>query len=377
MTEPSHREPSEHAGRSHHAGFAEMGLDLTLVLSGGNALGAYQAGAYEVLHEAGWLPHCIAGASAGAINGAIVCGNAPDERLPQLRALWAPSHATRRSRGGSAEDVRRSAAALMTLTTGRPGLFAPRSLGWPWDLLGLRDRNSLYDTSPMRQELTRLIDFDRLNDGAMRFLAAAVDVTTGEDVIFDTHLHRIGPDHLRASAALLPAFPPVAIEGRPLADAGISANLPLDFVLSQPRERPLLCLAIDLLPQKGAPPTTLGESVSRMQDLMFATQSRRAIAAWQAIHDERKARRQGAPITLVHVTYCDQAREVSGKAFDFSPASAADRWQAGKNDIGLILEGFASGHLRVRQEPGMSVYARPSPDADFERTRFELAPRMP
>ncbi|MDF2638727.1 MAG: patatin [Novosphingobium lindaniclasticum] len=368
MTEP--------AGTPSRAALTEADFDFALVLSGGNALGAYQAGAYQALHEADWLPHCIAGASAGAINGAVICGNAPDDRLAQLRALWTPSPAFRPGRGGSAEDARRSAAALLTLAAGRPGLFAPRSLGWPWDPLGLFDRNSLYDTSPMRQELARLIDFDRLNEGATRFLAAAVDVATGEDVIFDMHRHRIGPDHLRASAALLPAFPPVDIEGRLLADAGISANLPLDFVLSEPRERPLLCLAIDLLPLKGGPPTTIGASVSRMQDLIFATQSRRAIAAWQAIHDERKARGQGAPVTLVHVAYSDQAREVSGKAFDFSPASAADRWQAGLEDIGLILDGFASGHLRVRQEPGMSVYARPGPDTGFEKTRFELAPKM-
>lgn len=371
MTEPF--EP----GRMPDQALTEADFDFALVLSGGNALGAYQAGAYEALHEAGWQPHCIAGASAGAINGAVVCGNAPDDRLARLRALWTPSQASRPGTGtGSAEDARRSAAALLTLTAGRPGLFAPRSLGWPWDLLGLFERNSLYDTSPMRRELERLIDFDRLHHGGMRFLAAAVDVVTGEDVIFDTHRHRIGPDHLRASAALLPAFPPVDIEGRLLADAGISANLPLDFVLSRTRERPLLCLAIDLLPLKGAPPTSLGASVSRMQDLIFATQSRRAIAAWQAIHDERTTNRQGTPVTLVHVAYSDQGREVSGKAFDFSPASAADRWQAGREDIGLILDGFVSGHLRVRQEPGMSVYARPSPDADFEKTRFEIAPKM-
>lgn len=370
MTELSDRTPSN-PGR-----IAGADLDFALILSGGNALGAYQGGAYEALHEADWLPQCIAGASAGAINGAVICGNAPLDRLAQLRALWMPSKASRRGGGGSMEDARRSAAALLTLAAGRPGLFAPRSLGWPWDLLGLFDRNSLYDTSPMRKELERLIDFDHLNDGAVRFLAAAVDVATGEDVIFDTHRHRIGPDHLRASAALLPAFPPVDIEGRLLADAGISANLPLDFVLSQPRERPLLCLAIDLLPLKGAPPATFGASVSRMQDLIFATQSRRAIAAWQAIHNERKGNGQGPPVTLVHVAYSDQAREVSGKAFDFSPASAAERWRAGLEDIRLILGSFASGHLRVRQEPGMSVYARPAPDVGFEETRFELAPRM-
>ncbi|SOB79370.1 NTE family protein [Sphingomonas guangdongensis] len=324
---------------------------IALVLSGGNALGAYQAGAYQALDEAGWLPDWVVGASAGAINGAILCGNPPERRLAALEGLWRPAYDASESHP-AADQSRRTGAAALTLAAGQPGLFTPRSMWGPWwNPFGNPEPSSLYDTTPMLATLAALVDVDTLNDGHPRCSITAVDVATGEDVVFDSARRRLEHAHVRASAALLPAFPPVEVDGRLLGDAGISANLPLDVVLAEPGDAPLLCVAIDLLPLRAPPPATLGETVSRMQDLMFATQSRRALAAWQALY---AAQGPDAPaVTVLHIAYRAQEREVSGKAFDFSGASAAHRWQSGREDVARAVAQVRGGGL-VGQ-PGLTV----------------------
>lgn len=351
-------------------------FDVALVLGGGNALGAYQAGAYQALHEHGLLPDRVVGASAGSINGAIICGNPAERRIAQLRSWWnpGPDTAARAANGGLFDEARRTGAALWTFATGKTGLFAPRNIFGPmWNPFGNDEPASLYDTTPLRQSLQGVIDFDLLNCGVPHFSATAVDIATGEDVIFAAGDHRITPDHLRASSALLPAFPPVEIDGRLLADAGVSANLPLDSVLQTPPDRPLLCIALDLLPLRGTRPQTLGETVTRMQDLMFATQSRRAIAAWQAIYGERA--RAGAParVTLLHIAYSGEGQEVSGKAFDFSPESAAARWRAGYRDLARALAALPGGEPDTRA-PGLSVFTLSGEARDLDRVEWHLAP---
>jgi len=354
---------------------------LALVLSGGNALGAYQAGAYQALEEAGLEPDEVAGASAGAINGALICGNPQGRRLERLAAFWRPSGTDEGlALAGMQEDARRTAAAGLTLATGRADTFVPRSL-WErwWASNGPAEAASLYDTRPLAATLERLVDFDLLNAGRPRFAATALDVESGEDVVFDTARHRITADHLRASAAMIPAFPPVEVEGRLLADAGLSANLPLDAVLSRPVAGRLLCITLDLLPLGAPRPRSLGAATERMQDLVFASQTRRAFAAWQAIFDERAARGGSAvpAITVLRLAYADQAREVSGKAFDFSPRSVRGRWDAGYRDMTDALAQVRAGGIATEQ-PGLAVYRaeRPSPDAPavLRRVHESLSP---
>jgi NTE family protein len=354
-------------------------IRVVLLLSGGNALGAYQAGAYEAMQEAGLAPDLVVGASIGAINGALVCGNPPDRRLSRLRAFWGvdESELTSTKALSYSEDWRRTAAALTSALAGLPGRFSPRPLfGAAWDPLGNLEPASLYDSAPLGATLERLVDFDLLQAGAPPLTIAALDLETGEDVVFDTRTHRVGPDHLRASSAMLPAFPPVQIGGRLLGDAGLSTNLPLDPVLSEDAERPTLCLALDLLPLRAPRPATLGEALSRAQDLQFATQSRRAIAAWQAILDARASRKASAPISLLHLAYADQAQEVSGKALDFSKASVAARWQSGLKDMRAVVEWLGRGAFPC-DAPGLTVY-QPIRSAarivSFESVRLSLSP---
>ncbi len=351
--------------------------DLALVLSGGNALGAFQAGAWQAIEEGGLEPERVAGASSGAINGAIICGNPADRRIERLRTLWGVSEngSVLEAQWGAFDDARRTNAAVGTLAAGHPALFVPRNMLGPWwNPFGNPEPASLYDATPLGRTVEQLVDFDLLNRGAPRFSATAVDIVSGEDVVFDTRTHALTATHLRASAALLPAFSPVEINGRLLGDAGISVNLPLDAILAEAGARPLLCIAIDLLPLEAPAPRTLGDTVARTQDLIFATQSRRAIAAWQAIFDERAQRGEAAAVTLLHIAYADQSREVSGKAFDFSPASAAQRWQAGYDQLNRAITQLREGGIAIGR-PGLTAYRTGmDPLSPLEAVRWPIGP---
>ncbi len=306
---------------------------IVLVLGGGNALGAYHGGGYEALDERGVRPDWVVGASTGAINGAIICGNPVPDRVARLKDYWKPaSDAATPFADGLPDILRRSTAAAMTLAGGQPNVFVP-SLPWLAGAAALAEP-SLYDTRPLEATLERLVDYEHLNGGGPRFTATAVDLESGEPVTFDTSETRVEGRHIRASSALLPAFPPVEIDGRLLGDGGLAANLPVDIALSARPTRPTLCIALDLLPLAAPRPKTLGEAASRMQDLMFASQSRLALAGWEA----RYAARPGeAPVTVFHLSYHDQATEIAGKAFDFSPISVRRRWDAGYRDVAAAL----------------------------------------
>lgn len=327
------------------------GCRIALVLAGGNALGAYHAGVYQALHEAGIEPDWIVGTSAGAMTGAIVAGNAPDQRIARLAAFWRPAAPGDLAPDwhDAAETWRRTGEAMTTLLAGRAGMFAPVGTS----LFG-RGLPALYDTAPLEGTLAGLIDGDRLNDGPIRYTAIAVDLDTGAEAVFDTAERRVGVAHIRASGALPPAFPPVVIDGTPYVDGGVAANLPLDPVLAAPGDGPLLCIAVDLLPLAGGRPDTLGTMAARVQDLVFASQSRRTIAHWQARYAADAALRDRA-VTLACVTYADQQQEVAGKAMDFSPRSVRRRWDAGRRDGAALIARLRNGAIATGA-PGLHVH---------------------
>jgi NTE family protein len=180
----------------------------------------------------------------------------------------------------------------------------------------------------------------------MRYTAGAVDLESGDDVYFDTDRQTVSADHVRASASLLPTFPPVEIDGRAYVDGGLSSNLPLDPVLAAPPAGTTLCITADLLPLADRRPRTLGESMSRAQNLTFAAQSRRTIEHWKAVY-ALDPQRQAASVTLVRLSYTDQASEVAGKAMDFSPESIRHRWQAGHRDTLAMLARLTSDDIAL------------------------------
>lgn len=356
---------------------------IALVLAGGNALGAYQAGACEVLHRQGVLPDWVVGSSVGAVNAAIIAGNRPQDRIAKLRQFW---EAARQidywftPPAGLWRQFANSMSAVRSLLFGRPSLYQHRLPGVLSMLLGMPGDVALYDQSPLEATLRAVIDFARLNSGEVRLTVAALDMETGEEVYFDTTRDRIEPVHLRASSAFVPVFSPVEIDGRCLCDIGGSSNLPLDPVLGAWPGRDLLCFAIDLFDLRGERPHSLDAAMARAQDLMFAGQSRRAIAAWQTEYRLRAAIRsladrlppqahsdpaiaaaaaegRAAAVTLVHLACHALPDELSSKMFAFSTTALRDRWAAGIRDMITGLKLLAAPPPR---RPGLTVVSVPA-----------------
>jgi NTE family protein len=205
---------------------------VALVLQGGGALGAYQAGVYEALAEAGIRPNWIAGISIGAINAAIIAGNSPNCRVDRLREFWTQVTATepwfglskacaRLARGEALRQLLNDMSAGFAMASGAIGFFSTRPIA-PWfQPAGMIEATSFYDTRDLKRTLERLVDFDRLNIGAIRFSAGAVNVRTGNFACFDTTTHTICPEHVMASGALPPGFPAIEIEGEHYWDGGL------------------------------------------------------------------------------------------------------------------------------------------------------------
>ena len=335
-----------------------------LVLQGGGALGAYQAGVYAGAHERHKEVDWVAGVSIGAINAALIAGNAPERRVDRLKEFWylVSSAAPQRlpDWAGTREWQNQFSAASAALL-GIPGFFEPRAT--PALLLGAKAPVLSYcDTAPLRATLERLVDFDRINDGETRFSVGAVNVRTGNSVYFDNTTQRIGPEHIMASGALPPGFPPVHIDGEDYWDGGIVSNTPLQYVLdTHPRDESLLVLQVDLFSARGPMPRTLGETLERQKDITYSSRTRmntdvlaanmnlqQAIADLMAKLPEQLrndasvaavcAQLTHEPIEIVHLIYRNKPDELESKDYEFSRASVEDHWDAGLRDIRHTLD---------------------------------------
>jgi NTE family protein len=322
------------------------GPDVALVLGGGHALGAYHGGACEAMRAGGLWPDRIVGSSTGAITAAILAGNPPERRVERLRRYWdeaaqaGPWPATvPPSRTGPLRELYNAAHVALALGLGRPSIFRPRyAEAWrPGEV-------ALHDHAPLRGTLARLVDFDLLNRAGPRLSLGCVDVESGEEVWFDSAEERIRPEHVLASAALMPHLPPVAIGGRLLCDPGYVNNLPVDRALAEPPARDLLCLVVDLFCLRGGRPASLGAAVGRMEDVLFASHAGRHVAALRREYELRARLEPGGPsVRVVHLAYRAPGHEVAARMFDFSPASIDDRWAAGRRDMARALGLAASG----------------------------------
>ena len=266
------------------------GMHIVLVLQGGGALGAYQAGVYQALHEHALEPDWVVGTSIGAINGALIAGNRRDERVARLKAFWdMVAHPdlldmARVTDWGRLANIRLNT--FDVVMRGVPGFFAPRGLS-PF-VVGLPDdpaRASFYDSAPLRRTLESLVDFDYLNAaGGMRFTVSAVNVGTGQLRHFDSRSGTLTADHVRASGALPPGLPAVAIDGELYWDGGLYSNTPLESVLAELADSDTLCFLVDLWSATGKLPTTIDEVRTRKKDVTFASRSQRHISDYASRH---------------------------------------------------------------------------------------------
>lgn len=337
-----------------------------LVLQGGGALGSYQAGAYEALCHHDFEPEWVAGISIGAINSAIIAGNPREQRLAKLKEFWEMASSaslmpwSHLVQGDQARSLFNETSAAMVATFGVPGFFTPRFPAAPLWPAGSPQSLSYYDTAPLRATLERLVDFDRINNDGIRLSVGAVNVMTGNFEYFDNTQRKIGPEHIMASAALPPGFPPIEIDGAHYWDGGIVSNTPLDYVLEQERARDLLIFQVDLFSARGPLPVTLLEAAEREKDIRYSSRTRMNTDMNKKVHNAKRAVREliaklpadlkddplvallneaakENSVTVVHLIYRSKVHEASSKDYDFSRLAMTEHWGAGERDVHLSM----------------------------------------
>lgn len=284
---------------------------VMLVLSGGGALGAWQAGAYATMETAGFEPDWIVATGIGAINAALVAGNAPRARITRLRAFWM-----------AAEEI-----------------LAPTRRR-------LRDR--LRGATPARDPgrlaafLAEQVDFARVNAGSVRLSLAARHEATGSEVVFDNDRNVLGVEHVLAAAGLAP----IRIEGETYAAAERLAGAPVPL-LDQVPPADTLSFVLDCFDPE--PGRVKGGSRSRQQIAQFRRRHdlRRALGCIAELlppefraHPEIAAcLAQGsmATMNLVHLVHEVNPALLEGAVDDYAASRANPRWRAGELDMAASL----------------------------------------
>jgi len=335
---------------------------VVLVLQGGGALGAYQAGVYQALMEGGIEPDWVIGTSIGAINGALIAGNEPGNRIARLREFWDSA-----ARKNSLDQFwptaifGNSLANLSTIMSGIPGFFAPNPQAFwgPTVPLGI-DKASFYTTDPLKETLGRLVNFDCVNRKQVRLSVGAVNVRSGEMRYFDSRTMLLTAAHIMASGALPPAFPAIPIDGESYWDGGIYSNTPIEVVLDDVPRRDSLIFSVNVWQPTGAHPTTIQQVMARHKDIQFASRGKSHVARQAQIHRLRHVVRELAnrlpaelradPVvqdlaeygcgTLMHLVRLLSPRldgEDHTKDIDFSRSGIESRWKAGHDHARKVL----------------------------------------
>jgi NTE family protein len=320
---------------------------VVLVLQGGGALGAYQVGVYEALHEAGIEPDWVIGTSIGAINGAVIAGNRPQNRVKRLRELWQSFE----------QQLPFSAFAF-----GIPHFFSPKLPAWGGlhAKVGL-DAASYYSTTPLRETLSSLIDLTVLNAAHPRLTVGAVNVKSGELRYFDSRDAALGLEEVMASGALPPGFPAIRVGGEAYWDGGLYSNTPLEAVLDDNPRRDSVIFGVNVWQPTGHEPESLWQVMARQKDIRYASRDDSHIARQKQIHRlrhvirklsqnlsaEKKGTREfkelaswGCHTTMHVVRLLAPALEGEDylKDLDFSAAGIRFRCQAGFADTQRMIK---------------------------------------
>jgi NTE family protein len=331
---------------------------IVLVFQGGGALGAYQVGVYQALHEAGIEPDWVIGTSIGAINAAIIAGNPRARRMERLERFW-ESLEWRSPFGHAAvsASIVNPLANLATLIQGVNGFFAPRPASW-WGLhqpLGVENA-AYYDTSALKTTLEGLIDFDLPNQCQPRLSVGAVNVRTGSMRYFDSRFCQLRAEHVMASGALPPAFPAIRIDGEPYWDGGVYSNTPIEAVLDDDPRKSSTIFSVHLWNPSGTEPETLWQVMGRQKDIQYASRATNHIDRQKQLHRLRhvitgladrmpKAMRNDPEVrelaswgcrTTMHIVRLLAPRLMSEdhpKDIDFTPNGIHARWKAGYEDM--------------------------------------------
>jgi NTE family protein len=349
--------------RARTAAPAGLSDQVVLVLQGGGALGAYQVGVYEALHDAGIVPDWVIGTSIGAINAALIAGNRPEQRMERLNAFW--NQVERPATITSPLDwfgIGNWAANLNTVMRGIPAFFVPS----PTALRGTRasvgvESAAYYSTEPLRRTLGELVDFARLAQGPTRLTVGAVNACTGRMRYFDSRNEPLCVEHVMASGALPPAFPAVRIEGEPYWDGGLYSNTPIEAVLDDNPRRSSLIFAVNVWHQAAPEPESIWEVMGRQKDIQYASRADSHIARQKQIHRLRHVIRQlteqvpaakrsdpavaelaswgcGTTMHVAHLVAPRLDGEDHTKDIDFTAAGVRARREAGYADTMKMVE---------------------------------------
>jgi len=344
-------------GARHPAG------QIVLVLQGGGALGAYQAGVYQALSEAGIEPEWVIGTSIGAINGALIAGNEPANRLDRLAEFWGRVRNPSAFAGIWSTAFSGALANLGIVTLGVPGFFLPNASAlWGIHHPAGVERASFYTTEPLRETLSDLIDFDYLNGKNVRLTTGAVNATTGSMRYFDSQHMPLDVRHVMASGALPPAFPAVEIDGEPYWDGGIYSNTPIEVVFDDRPRRDSLIFSVNMWQPSGPAPTTIWQVLGRQKDIQYSSRGLSHVARQQQLHRLRHVIRElakrlpkeqvehpdvreltsygcGTTMHLVRLLAPRLDNEDHTKDIDFSTEGIRSRWQAGVDYARQVIAG--------------------------------------
>jgi len=346
---------------------------VALLLQGGGALGSYQAGVYQALAEGNVHPDWVAGISIGAINSALIAGNAPEQRVGKLRDFWETVSAPPLGAFGAAYNpflktlddhthrLLNQTRAFGIMMLGTPGFFTPRAPLMPFLPTTEAAEVSYYDVSALKTTLERLVDFDRINAGEMHFGVGAVNVKTGNFIYFDNVTTKIRAEHIIASGALPPGFPAVEIDGEYYWDGGLVSNTPLQWMLDQRPRLDTLALQIDLWSARGEMPRDVIEVDSRVKDIRYSSRTRAATDQYKRAQKLRLAvaevlkhipakLRSSEEVKLlaseaddkicniVQLIYHTRSYEGIAKDFEFSRRTMLEHWDAGYGEAQRAMQ---------------------------------------
>ncbi|WP_033922691.1 patatin-like phospholipase family protein [Sphingomonas sp. 37zxx] len=337
---------------------------VALVLQGGGALGSFQAGVFEALAESEVDIDWVAGISIGAVNAAIIAGNPPERRVERLRAFWELLTSGLPSFPIFPNELLReflhewSAGAV--IAQGVPGFFRPRVLPPSFASPGSCEALSFYDSTPLKDTLDSLIDWDLANEGPIRLSVGAVEIESGNFRYFDSHTDRIDARHIMASGALPPGLPPIDIDGKLYWDGGLVSNTPLTHVMDY-QDAAMLVFQVDLFSATSDSPRTMTDVINREKEIRYSSRTRQVSSERLKLRQEREAIRrvldklpaemrddpdvvalkaQAAelPVALVHLIHRANAWEGGSRDFEFSQRTMREHWQAGRDAIDRTME---------------------------------------
>ncbi len=353
---------SETGSLSIKKSIADVGK-IVLVFQGGGALGAYQAGVYQALHESGIEPDWVIGTSIGAINAGLIAGNKPENRLQRLQEFWKRmEHHPMLTAASMIPGMGDALTRMSTVMNGIPGFFKPNMMAFLGNNIQLGSESaSYYSTAPLEETLKDLIDFSVMNAGSPRLTVGAANVRTSEMRYFDSRDMQLDHRHIMASGALPPAFPAVRIDDELYWDGGILSNTPVEAVFDDRRRSDSLVFAVHIWNPDGAEPTTIGQVLNRQKDIQYSSRAVSHVNRQKQLHRLRHIVRELSYLLPEDIRNDPKVREMSGygcltrmhvvrllapnlekedhtKDIDFSASGIRERWHAGYADTLSVLE---------------------------------------